>query len=191
MQARPRSYGAITKAAVALVGAGLGLPVALGQHHPAAGDQLEWTHPTPYRGVVPGADHRPPGRARPGVRPNLVTWPGFQVSRTGATRLFVQTSRPARFSSRQQAGRLLLTMTGVRVAGNNRNVLDCRYFNTPVDRASWKRSGRNLLLEIELRVDVQPTIYQRTGPAGYHFLFVEFPKGDYPKRQPRAPARYR
>lgn len=140
--------------------------------------------PRPYQGVVPG-EGQTPAHARPRGSAQLLTWPGFQMRPDGASRFFLQLSKAAETSSRQSPGRFEVTVSGAKVRErNNLRPLETRYFNTPVRRAQVERRKGSLAFVIELRADVTPTVHSETGADGLHYLFVEFPPGEYLEASP-------
>lgn len=133
-----------------------------------------------YRGVVPGENNLPPqARRLKRTRRNFVTWPGFEMTE-GGSRFFVQSTRPVEYSRTDEQGRIIITLRNSRIhLRNNRNPLVTEHFNTPVARASLRHRRRNTQLVLEMKVEVTPTIRQ-VSQGDYHFLFIEFPAGNYP-----------
>lgn len=133
-----------------------------------------------YRGVVPGASHIPPrARRLKRTRRNFVTWPGFEMTQ-GGSRFFVQSTRPVTYTRSREDGRILIVLQNTRInLRNNRNPLVTRHFNTPVAEAYMYHRRRDSVLALEMKVDATPTIRQ-VSEDGYHFLFIEFPSGNYP-----------
>jgi hypothetical protein len=133
-----------------------------------------------YAGVVPGMSNRPPAMPS-GRRANrLVTWPGFQARADGASRFFVQTTNAVAPALQTSQGRAVVLLPNVRIhLRNNRRPLETRFFNTPVSRARVERRGRNVAFILDLRADVTPTVSTDVGPDGLHFVYVEFPGGNF------------
>ena len=53
--------------------------------------------------------------------------------------------------------------------------LETQYFDTPVTRATVRRSGKkDVTMLFELREDVTPTITQKRGKDGFNYVFVKF-----------------
>lgn len=160
---RPRALTTILAGAIALAGATVGLAQP------------------PYEGVVPGAGQPPPraSAARRGDAP-VVTWPGFQMLPDGRSRFFVQSTAPLRHDVEASAGRVVVLLRSARLhLRTNRLPLETRWFDTPVERARLVRRGRDLALVMELRGAATPSVRTQASPDGYHFLFVEFPDGDW------------
>ncbi len=146
----------------------------------AAAQAASKPEPGPYAGVTPGrAQNTPPKRAT-GGRVSLLTWPGFQAHRSGASRFFVQTSGFVETATKQGSKRFEVLLKNVRVQlRNNRRPLDTRFFNTPVTMAHIERRGRNQVAVVfELRAEVTPRVHHRE-ENGFHFVFVEFPAGQF------------
>lgn len=143
-----------------------------------------------YVGVKPGGKELPAVGTVAGSLPAVVTWPGFQMRKDGGSRVFLQLSAPVDVAYETRPDKVILDLQGARIAGrNNRHHLDTRFFNTPVLRATLKRDKGVTTLEVALRSPAQPRISNQPSKSGYHFLYIDFPKGDYlPKAAPKAPA---
>jgi hypothetical protein len=117
-----------------------------------------------------------------------VTWPGFQSTGQGS-RIFVQMSRPAHMETLVGPSRIVFRLTdSVISTRNNRNPLDTSQFNTPVSRAFLRTVRRDVELVVELRAAVQPNVTSGPGEGGFHFVFIDFPGGDWlPHGQPAVP----
>jgi len=133
-----------------------------------------------YRGVVPGKSHLPPrARRLKRTRRNFVTWPGFEPLAHGS-RIFIQSTRPVTYRRADEPNRIVLILERTRInLRNNRNPLVTEHFNTPVAEAYLRHRQRATELVIEMKVDVSPRIHH-VSENGYHFLFLEFPSGNYP-----------
>ncbi len=133
-----------------------------------------------YAGVTPGSGNLPPrAPAQPGAS-QLMTWPGFQERPDGASRFFVQTTQPVTHEMRREQGRVVILLRNTQLhLRNNRRPLETRYFNTPVSRARIERRGHDLAFVLEMRADVTPSVSEQPAENGYHYLFVEFPSGDF------------
>lgn len=133
-----------------------------------------------YLGVKPGGPERPAVPTGPGLTPAVVTWPGFAMRSDGGSRFFLQLTAPVDVAHQTLPNKIVVDLQGARVAGtNNRYPLETRFFNTPVTRAVLKRTKTTTTLELFLRKPAQPRISSRAAPSGYHFLYVDFPPGDY------------
>jgi len=144
-----------------------------------------------YHGVTPGSGNSLPRveelKNRPGT---WVTWPGFTMKKDGGSRVFLQTTLTLEYAvdktTRPAAKKLVLDLKEAQVyTSNNHNPLVTTYFNTPVRRVYLKKKGKTLNLIIELRVKKEPEISQKTDEDGYHYLFIDFPKGDYAEANPK------
>ncbi|MCC7539393.1 MAG: hypothetical protein IT379_24425 [Deltaproteobacteria bacterium] len=153
-----------------------------GTSYEVAGDRVRSVRAHPegaYMGVVPGSPNRPPRMWRRRRLARVVTWPGFQMTDAGS-RVFIQLTQPVVVQEQQGVRSLTVTLRGARISVfNNRRPLVTTHFNTPVLRARLQQRRRDVLLVIELRDTVTPTITQGTGVDGYHFLFIDFPPGTY------------
>lgn len=144
--------------------------------------------PGTYEGVQPGGNQAPPVPATPNTSPALITWPGFQMRPDGSSRVFIQSTSPITHSLSQKGNLLLIDLGPARVSGEtNQFALYTRFFNTPVVRAQVK-PGPRVVLEIELRAAVQPSISTEQAASGFHFLYVDFPAGQYLTKGPVAAA---
>ena len=139
-----------------------------------------------YTGVMPGSGNNLPRveelKGKPGT---WVTWPGFFLMSDGTSRLFLQTTMPIEYSIDERSRRILLKLKNAKVhLRNNRNPLITVHMNTPLDRAYLKKNRKSLDLVMELRKSVMPSISQTVDSDGYHYLFVDFPPGNYPSSAP-------
>ncbi len=101
----------------------------------------------------------------------------------GQSRVFVQTSKPVHMETRAESGRFVLVLKNTRIhLENNQRPLETRYFNTPVNRVHVERRGKDLVVMIELRSNVQPTMRDEAGVDGFQYTFVDFPAGSYAVR---------
>lgn len=145
----------------------------------AAKGPVQINPPGSYEGVKPGGNQPPPVPAVPNTTPTQITWPGFQMRPDGSSRVFLQSTSPLHHSASQQGNMLTLDLGEAKVSGEtNQFALYTRFFNTPVVRAQLK-PGKRVVLEIELRAAVQPTITTEQAPSGFHFLYIDFPAGQY------------
>ncbi|MCB9617267.1 MAG: hypothetical protein H6722_32955 [Sandaracinus sp.] len=146
-----------------------------------------------YAGVSPGTGNAPPragavARARPA---KLLTWPGFQATPGGGSRFFLQVSGPVQFETRSSQGRFEVVLKNTRAhLRNTFRPLDTRFFRTPVDRAKVERRRRDLAVVFQMRADSTPNVTQGVGENGYHFVYVDFPAGNWaiPSTTPAAGA---
>ncbi|HJK92966.1 MAG TPA: hypothetical protein RMH85_10090 [Polyangiaceae bacterium LLY-WYZ-15_(1-7)] len=152
-----------------------------------------------YAGVRPGSANPPPRaravqRAGSRRRPaRLLTWPGFMPLPRGASRFFLQLNQPVQPQSSASEGRFEVLLPGVRThLRNTRRPLITRYFQTPVTQAKVERRGRSdLAVVFQLRAAVTPAVSTGT-QNGYHYVYVDFPAGDWlpdePQPAPRPPS---
>jgi hypothetical protein len=109
-----------------------------------------------------------------------MTWPGFQARPDGASRFFIQTTQPVVHDVRRENRRIVITLRNTQLhLRNNRRPLETAYFNTPVSRARIERHGRDLAIVLDLRADVAPQVSAQPAENGYHYLFIEFPSGEF------------
>jgi hypothetical protein len=110
----------------------------------------------------------------------VVTWPGFQVLLDGGSRLFVQTSGPVTPELQREGSNWVVLIPGAALPrGNVRLPLDTQFFNTPVRSARLKPRPGGVVLVLEMRAEVAPTLRAETAANGSFFTYVEFPAGSY------------
>lgn len=169
----PLLYALIAGTAVALASAG-----AIAQRAEVSPAR----HVGEYAGVTPGSANPPPraaavARARTS---KLLTWPGFQATPDGGSRFFLQVSHEVELETRSAQGRFEVVLKNTRAhLRNTLRPLDTRFFSTPVDRAQVERRGRDLAVVFSLRGAITPTVSQAVGEGGFHFVYVDFPAGDW------------
>jgi len=106
--------------------------------------------------------------------------PGFETLGDGATRLFVQFSRPVEYVAKPAPGSLTFVFKGAHVdRRNNYNPLVTVHFNTPVSSARLVPHGKDLWFVVDLRANVPPSVTMEATKDGGAMLGIEFPKGDY------------
>jgi len=135
-----------------------------------------------YHGTVPGTGNTLPRveeiKTKAG---NWITWPGFLMRPDGGSRIFIQTTKALDYKRDAKKKRITLRFENTNVyLSNNRNPLVTIHFNTPVKRAYLQRRMKTAELIVELKVDSEATITQFADGDGYHYLFVDFPAGQYP-----------
>jgi hypothetical protein len=142
--------------------------------------------PGTYAGVKPGGAAPPGNLAKPGSRPVEITWPGFQMQPDGSSRVFLQTTVPVDARPTMAGNKVIVDLgNALIVVGTNRFPLFTQYFNTPVTRVEIKRARKHTTLEITLRAPIEPRVSSEQAPSGFHFLYLDFPAGDYaPKTAP-------
>ena len=142
---------------------------------------------TEYGGVVPGRSNPPPATnrltsRRRGARPSptsIVTWPGFQMTSSGGSRFFVQTTAAVTTRVSESDGRVevLFPNTAIHLSNSGR-WLETQYFETPVMRARFERRGRDMVLVMTMRARVTPQISTAT-EGNFSFVYVDFAAGRY------------
>jgi hypothetical protein len=105
----------------------------------------------------------------------MLTWPGFMMHEDGSC-FFVQTSKEVRYGTTQTKSRFELVIHNIRVhLKTNYLPLETQYFDTPVTRATVRRSGKkDVTMVFEMRENVTPTITQKKGKDGFNYVFVKF-----------------
>lgn len=132
-----------------------------------------------YEGVNPASEtseNLPPKAEEIPEGARMLTWPGFMTTDDGSV-FFVQTSKRVRFATKQSTTRFELLLYDIRVhLKTNYLPLETQFFETPVTRATVKRSGKkNVTIVFELRDDAVPTVTQKRGKDGFNYVFVKFP----------------
>ncbi len=142
-----------------------------------------------YHGVTPGAGNNLPRveelRGKAGT---WVTWPGFFLRPDGGSRIFLQTTVQVQYQIEQKKKRIVIKLQDAEIfLSNNQNPLVTTHFNTPVKRTFLKKKRKKPAeLVIELKVDISPVASQTVDRDGYHYMFIDFPPGTYPRE--RAPS---
>ena len=140
-----------------------------------------------YAGVKPGSNNPPPRIARVNAarskntgRATLLTWPGFEQRQGGSSRFFLQVSSliVTEQSSSNNRFELILRNASTHVRNTTR-WLETRFFNTPVLRARVERRRRDLAVVFQMRANVTPQVSTAPGAGGFHFIFIDFPSGNY------------
>ncbi|WP_338867232.1 AMIN domain-containing protein [Myxococcus stipitatus] len=84
-------------------------------------------------------------------RRKTMTLVGFQ-QQPSASRVFVQTNEPARYTVSEQGNAVVLELENSRIdLSNNTRPLDTSYFNSPVTKVEADADGRNVRVTIQLR----------------------------------------
>lgn len=125
----------------------------------------------------------PEGGLAPGLRAGkgaMLSWPGFQMMPDGSSRVFLQMSEEVPHTVAREGQTLVVTFKGAKVLHRNHHrPLLTRFFNTPVTRVKVKAVRRAVRVELALRADVTPQVRAATGADGLHYVYIEFPAGDY------------
>lgn len=142
---------------------------------------------TEYGGVVPGRANPPPAAnristRRRGQRPvptSIVTWPGFQMTSSGGSRFFVQTTAAVATTVSESDGRVevLFPNTAIHLSNSGR-WLETQFFETPVMRARFERRGNDMVLVMLMRAHVTPSISSGT-EGTFNFTYIDFTAGHY------------
>lgn len=131
-----------------------------------------------YQGVTPDGGEPPP-MPSPRAGEQLITWPGFQVSADGRTRIFMQlTGLPAyRKIDSLRGVDIVFEATNVTLKNNLRH-LDTRYFDSPVRGFRLSRSRRYGAPQIKLHVDLRrpntPSELRIEHRGNHVFMILEF-----------------
>ena len=132
-----------------------------------------------YGGVNPESDSEnlPPKVEEIPEGTVMLTWPGFMMHEDGSC-FFVQTSKEVRYGTTQTKRQFELVIHDIRVhLKTNYLPLETQFFDTPVTRATVRRSGKkDVAMVFEMRDDVTPTITQKKGKDGFNYVFVKFPR---------------
>jgi len=134
-----------------------------------------------YGGVNPeseSSENLPPKAEEIPEGALMLTWPGFVMHDDGTSTFFVQTSKAVRFGTARSRGQFELVLHDIKVhLKTNYLPLETQFFDTPVTRATVRRSGKkDVTMVFELRKDATPTITQKTGKDGFNYVFVKFDK---------------
>lgn len=134
-----------------------------------------------YSGVAPGSNVVPDGIATQPGAAALVTWPGFQMLGDGGSRVFIQTSVEVKAELKREGNNWAVVLPGVSLPpGNARLALDTSFFNTPVRSVRAKlNKGAGVVVQLEMRSPVAPTLHTERAPTGYFFVSLDFPAGSY------------
>lgn len=138
-------------------------------------------HAQGYSGVAPGSSTVPDGIASAPGAAALVTWPGFQMLPNGGSRVFIQTSVEVQPDLKRDGNTVHVVLNAVSLPkGNARLPLDTSFFNTPVKsvRAKARKEG-GVVVEVDLRSNVSPSLRTERASTGYYFVYLDFPAGKY------------
>lgn len=159
------------------------------QQEPTEGEAEATTSPHGYQGVIPGTEQPPAVDVKPGGGATEITWPGFQMRPDGSSRVFVQGTGPLGTQMHVTAERVTITLGAAKLAiGTNGLPLETRFFNTPVKRAFVTIAKGVAYLVLDLRTPVRPQVSAERAKTGFHFVYVDFPAGQYLDNAPAAPA---
>jgi hypothetical protein len=111
----------------------------------------------------------------------IATYPGFEMTTDGGSRLFVHLTQQVPVEEKRAAGSVTYVLRGAHVnVGNNHNALVTVHFNTPVTRARLVSVGNDLHFVVELRSAATPTFNVAAAQGGSGaVLSVQFPKGEF------------
>lgn len=129
-----------------------------------------------YQGVTLSGGNLPPfAPTEVGGASAVLTWTGFE--RTDASsRVFFQLSTSVEPEISVEGMRVFVKLprTSVKIR-NNRRKLITKFFKTPVNEVKVSRTGKDVLVVLELRWEATPTWRFEAGPNGYTVLVMEFP----------------
>jgi hypothetical protein len=132
-----------------------------------------------YTGVVPGSNTVPDNLPPPGIT-GAVSWPGFQMSPDGGSRVFIQTTIEVTPELKKEGENWQLVLANVTLPpGNTRRPMDMQFFNTPVRSMRAVKRGNTVVVTLHMRAKVQPVMRTERADSGYYFTYLEFPAGKY------------
>lgn len=140
-----------------------------------------------YQGVSVGSSNLPPFAPKEiGGDSAVLTWTGFERLQN-SSRVFIQLSASVQPDVSVEGLRVFVKLprTAIKIR-NNRRSLITKYFKTPVNEVKISRSGKDVLVVLELRWEATPSWRFETGANGYQVLVLEFP--DSQTNQPKPPA---
>jgi len=166
--------------ALSIIAVGQGNDKPAPDAQPAPGDDVHLEQR--YHGVTPGSGNNLPKveelRYKNGA---WVTWPGFLMLEDGSSRLFLQTTGPLKIKTLEKKGELHIVLKKTKIyLSNNKNPLVTKFFNTPIETARLKKSGKNAVLIVTWKEKTPYKLSQTTDEDGYHYIFIDFPQGEYP-----------
>jgi hypothetical protein len=129
-----------------------------------------------YQGVTLGGGNLPPfAPTEVGGTSAVLTWTGFERTDT-SSRVFFQLSAAVEPEISVESGRVFIKLprTSVKIR-NNRRKLITKFFKTPVNEVKVSRTGKDVLVVLELRWEATPTWRFEAGTNGYTVLVLEFP----------------
>ena len=133
-----------------------------------------------YHGVAPGSNVVPEGIAAQPGGTALVTWPGFQMLPSGGSRVFIQLTVEVKPELKHSGANWQLVLPGVSLpAGNARLALDTSFFNTPVKSVRSRKHKSDVIVQLDMRAKVAPSLRTEKASTGYFFVYVEFPIANY------------
>lgn len=141
-----------------------------------------------YQGVSIGGGNLPPFAPKEiGGETAVLTWTGFERGEN-SSRVFVQLSASVQPEVSVEGLRVFVKLprTSIKIR-NNRRSLITKFFKTPVNEVKINRSGKDVLIVIELRWEAAPQWRFEAGSNGYQVLVLEFadsPGNDRPSPPP-------
>ena len=141
-----------------------------------------------YQGVSIGGGNLPPFAPKEiGGESAVLTWTGFERDED-SSRVFVQLSASVEPDISVEGLRVFVKLprTSVKIK-NNRRSLITKYFKTPVNEVKINRSGKDVLIVLELRWESTPTWRFETGSNGYQVLVLEFADAPSNDARPQPP----
>lgn len=135
---------------------------------------------SPGTAASPNAPSRRPTRARRSRASAVAGNVAFHVNPDGTSRCAVHVRGSATPRSSASARRFEVVLPGaVPATRNDLHPLETEFFNTPMRRAALVRRGHDLVLVLELRADVTPTLRVESDPAGGQLVVVDLPAGQF------------
>ncbi|MFO7566026.1 MAG: hypothetical protein R6X02_25505 [Enhygromyxa sp.] len=141
-----------------------------------------------YQGVRLGGGNLPPFAPKEiGGESAVLTWTGFERGES-SSRVFVQLSASVEPEISVEGTRVFVKLprTSIKIK-NNRRSLITKYFKTPVDEVKINRTGKDVLVVLELRWEATPSWRFEVGQNGYQVLVLEFPDGPSDSSRPPTP----
>jgi hypothetical protein len=156
------------------------------QWRQASEQKPELTISQKYNGTKPGTGNTLPKieeiKNKDGA---WITWPGFTMTETGGSRIFLQTTKSLKYKKKTTKKKIVITFTDTNIfLSNNSNPLVTTHFNTPVRKAYLKKRGKKkveLIVELKSKATADLTIVQTEVSDGYNYVFLDFAKGDFAK----------
>lgn len=132
-----------------------------------------------YQGVSSSGGNLPPFAPKEvGGEAAVLTWTGFERTES-SSRVFIQLSAVVTPEISTESGRVFVKLpsTSVKVRNNSRKLIT-KFFKTPVNEVKITRSGKDVLVVLELRWETEPNWSFEPGANGYQVLVLEFPDED-------------
>lgn len=132
-----------------------------------------------------GAPARRPARSRRGRASLVARNVSFQANPDGSARCAVHVSGAVSPTTNASPRRFEVVLAfAVAATRNDMHPLEAEFFDTAMRRARLTRRGRDLVLVIELRAEVTPTMHVENDPSGGVLVVVDLPAGRYRESAP-------